>query len=106
VIDWFQPWPESALFDVAKRFLDDVELGKQVHTHTLTHSHTQHTHTLTHSHTHTLTLSHTNTHARFLDDVELGKQAHTLSLSHTHSHTHTRRARQAGIYPPTLYLKP
>ncbi|KAJ1493998.1 dynein heavy chain, P-loop D4 domain-containing protein, partial [Baffinella frigidus] len=29
VIDWFQPWPESALFDVAKRFLDEVDLGKQ-----------------------------------------------------------------------------
>ena len=29
MIDWFQPWPESALFDVAKRFLDDVDLGKQ-----------------------------------------------------------------------------
>jgi len=27
VIDWFQPWPESALFDVAKKFLGDVELG-------------------------------------------------------------------------------
>jgi len=29
VIDWFQPWPETALFDVAKRFLDDVDLGTQ-----------------------------------------------------------------------------
>ena len=25
--DWFQPWPETALFDVAKRFLSDVDLG-------------------------------------------------------------------------------
>jgi dynein heavy chain len=25
--DWFQPWPENALFDVAKRFLNDVDLG-------------------------------------------------------------------------------
>mmetsp|Transcript_31209 Transcript_31209/g.79123 ORF Transcript_31209/g.79123 Transcript_31209/m.79123 type:complete len:3875 (-) Transcript_31209:127-11751(-) len=28
VIDWFQPWPENALLDVAKRFLGDMELGK------------------------------------------------------------------------------
>ena len=27
VIDWFQPWPEMALYDVAKRFLSDTELG-------------------------------------------------------------------------------
>jgi len=27
VIDWFQPWPELALYDVAKRFLADTELG-------------------------------------------------------------------------------
>ena len=27
VIDWFQPWPETALYDVAKRFLNDTELG-------------------------------------------------------------------------------
>ena len=27
VIDWFQPWPEDALFSVSKRFLDDVDLG-------------------------------------------------------------------------------
>jgi dynein heavy chain len=27
VIDWFQPWPEQALYDVAKRFLNDTELG-------------------------------------------------------------------------------
>jgi len=27
VIDWFQPWPEAALYDVAKRFLNDTELG-------------------------------------------------------------------------------
>jgi len=27
VIDWFQPWPENALFDVAKRFLGEVDLG-------------------------------------------------------------------------------
>jgi dynein heavy chain len=28
VIDWFQPWPDLALYDVAKRFLGDVELGE------------------------------------------------------------------------------
>lgn len=28
VIDWFQPWPESSLFSVAKRFLDEVDLGE------------------------------------------------------------------------------
>ena len=28
VIDWFQPWPDLALYDVAKRFLSDVELGE------------------------------------------------------------------------------
>ena len=27
VIDWFQPWPEQALYDVAKRFLNETELG-------------------------------------------------------------------------------
>ncbi|KAJ1634337.1 dynein heavy chain and region D6 of dynein motor-domain-containing protein [Pavlovales sp. CCMP2436] len=27
VIDWFQPWPEDALFSVSKRFLDEVDLG-------------------------------------------------------------------------------
>ena len=27
VIDWFQPWPESSLLSVAKRFLQDVDLG-------------------------------------------------------------------------------
>ncbi|KAK9867723.1 hypothetical protein WJX84_004647 [Apatococcus fuscideae] len=27
VIDWFQPWPESSLHSVAKKFLDDMELG-------------------------------------------------------------------------------
>ena len=27
VIDWFQPWPESALYDVAKRFLNETDLG-------------------------------------------------------------------------------
>jgi len=27
VIDWFQPWPEDALLSVAKRFMDDMELG-------------------------------------------------------------------------------
>jgi len=25
-IDWFHPWPENALIDVAKRFLADVQL--------------------------------------------------------------------------------
>ena len=29
VIDWFQPWPESSLFSVAKKFLDEVELGEE-----------------------------------------------------------------------------
>ncbi|MEW5298846.1 MAG: hypothetical protein WDW36_001923 [Sanguina aurantia] len=28
VIDWFQPWPESSLFSVAKKFLDEVDLGE------------------------------------------------------------------------------
>jgi len=28
VIDWFQPWPENALYDVAKRFLGEVDLGE------------------------------------------------------------------------------
>eukprot|EP00960_Hanusia_phi_P043076 755854-Hanusia_phi.AAC.6 len=28
VIDWFQPWPETALFDVAKKFLHENDLGK------------------------------------------------------------------------------
>eukprot|EP00955_Chlamydomonas_euryale_P104726 365589-Chlamydomonas_euryale.AAC.1 len=27
VIDWFQPWPESSLFSVAKKFLDEIDLG-------------------------------------------------------------------------------
>jgi dynein heavy chain, axonemal len=27
VIDWFQPWPDQALYDVAKRFLNSTELG-------------------------------------------------------------------------------
>ena len=27
VIDWFQPWPEKALFGVSERFLGEVELG-------------------------------------------------------------------------------
>ena len=29
VIDWFQPWPELALYDVDKRFLQEVELGDE-----------------------------------------------------------------------------
>ncbi len=29
VIDWYQPWPENALFDVAKRFLAQVDLGDE-----------------------------------------------------------------------------
>lgn len=29
VIDWFQPWPESSLFSVAKKFLDEVDLGEE-----------------------------------------------------------------------------
>ncbi|KAJ9515913.1 hypothetical protein QJQ45_016901, partial [Haematococcus lacustris] len=28
VIDWFQPWPESSLFSVAKKFLDELDLGE------------------------------------------------------------------------------
>ena len=28
VIDWFQPWPEASLFSVAKKFLDEVDLGE------------------------------------------------------------------------------
>merc|ERR1712224_99481 len=27
VIDWFQPWPYDALFNVAKSFLEPIELG-------------------------------------------------------------------------------
>jgi len=27
VIDWFQPWPYEALFNVAKSFLEPVDLG-------------------------------------------------------------------------------
>jgi len=27
VIDWFHPWPEDALLDVAKKFLSDVEMA-------------------------------------------------------------------------------
>ncbi|KAK9817742.1 hypothetical protein WJX72_001478 [[Myrmecia] bisecta] len=29
VIDWFQPWPEASLHSVAKKFLDEVELGSE-----------------------------------------------------------------------------
>ena len=29
VIDWFQPWPESSLFSVAKKFLDELDLGEE-----------------------------------------------------------------------------
>jgi hypothetical protein len=28
VIDWFQPWPEASLFSVAKKFLDEIDLGE------------------------------------------------------------------------------
>jgi dynein heavy chain, axonemal len=28
-IDWFQPWPEDALHSVARRFLNDVDLGEE-----------------------------------------------------------------------------
>lgn len=27
VIDWFHPWPQDALLDVATKFLEDVDLG-------------------------------------------------------------------------------
>ncbi len=27
MIDWFQPWPESSLHSVARKFLDEVDLG-------------------------------------------------------------------------------
>ncbi len=27
VIDWFHPWPNDALLDVARKFLEEVELG-------------------------------------------------------------------------------
>lgn len=29
VIDWFHPWPESALEDVSKNFLQDIHLGEE-----------------------------------------------------------------------------
>ena len=29
VIDWFQPWPTSSLLSVARRFLNDVDLGSE-----------------------------------------------------------------------------
>ena len=29
VIDWFQPWPQDALLNVAKQFLKDIDLGVQ-----------------------------------------------------------------------------
>lgn len=29
VIDWFQPWPYEALYNVAKSFLAEVELGTE-----------------------------------------------------------------------------
>jgi dynein heavy chain, axonemal len=29
VIDWFQPWPESSLYSVAKKFLDGIQLGEE-----------------------------------------------------------------------------
>jgi len=28
VIDWFQPWPEEALHNVAKQFMKDLDLGE------------------------------------------------------------------------------
>jgi len=28
VIDWFQPWPYEALFDVGKSFLEQLSLGE------------------------------------------------------------------------------
>lgn len=27
MIDWFQPWPEESLHSVARKFLEDVDLG-------------------------------------------------------------------------------
>ena len=30
VIDWFQPWPEASLHSVARKFLDDADLGDDV----------------------------------------------------------------------------
>lgn len=30
VIDWFQPWPQDALLAVAKKFLNELELGDEV----------------------------------------------------------------------------
>lgn len=27
VIDWFQPWPEASLYSVARKFLDECDLG-------------------------------------------------------------------------------
>jgi dynein heavy chain len=29
VIDWFQPWPDNALFRVGQKFMEDIELGEQ-----------------------------------------------------------------------------
>jgi dynein heavy chain len=29
VIDWFQPWPENALFAVGQKFMEEMELGDQ-----------------------------------------------------------------------------
>ncbi|GMH84222.1 hypothetical protein TrST_g13493, partial [Triparma strigata] len=29
VIDWFQPWPENALFDVGRKFIHELELGSE-----------------------------------------------------------------------------
>lgn len=29
VIDWFQPWPEASLHSVAKKFLDECDLGEE-----------------------------------------------------------------------------
>lgn len=27
-IDWFQPWPYEALYNVAKKFLEQIDLGE------------------------------------------------------------------------------
>jgi hypothetical protein len=64
VIDWFQPWPYLTLYDVAKRFLGEVDLGEATTRESIIKnmSVSLYTHTHTHKHTHT----HTHTHILFL----------------------------------------